>query len=127
MQTNQNHKNRIVSLLPSKWAAGAAGMLLATSLLAGCAGGGVAPADATSTPSVDVATPEVDDTEAMTDTEGMGDSESMTDTEGMGDSESMTDTEGMGDSETMTDTEGMGDSESMTDTETMTDTDTITN
>lgn len=86
MELKQYPKNRIATLRPSKWVAGAAAMLLSASLLAGCGGGGAdtTPADATSTPVVDVAvpaTPEVSDSEEMTDTEEMTGSEEITDTD----------------------------------------------
>ena len=82
MESKQASNVKFATLLPSKWAAGAAAMLLAASLLGGCTPT-AAPADATSTPSTVEATetPEVSDTETTTDTEGTGESDTMTDTE----------------------------------------------
>jgi hypothetical protein len=134
MESKQVRQDRTTTLRSRKWLAGVAAMLLGVSLLAGCSGvgggGTTAPsADATATlepapPVEEVETPEVSDSEEMTDTEGT-DTEG-TDTEGVGDTDTMTDTEGMDDTDTMTDTEGMDDSDTMTDTEGVGDTDTMT-
>ncbi len=105
---------RDVALRSKKWTAGAIAMLLSASLVLSACGDSSQPevestvAPPAAAPAADnTPTPEVSDSEAMTDTEGMEDTEAMTDTEGMTEGETMTDTEGIGDSEAMTDTEGM--------------------
>jgi uncharacterized cupredoxin-like copper-binding protein len=124
-------KQGVVTLRPSKWAAGAAAMLLGMSLFLSACGGGVATtADATSTPTTaedtEAEEPEVEESETMTETEDTGETEEMTDTEDMTETEEMTDTEDMDDSEEMTDTEGTGETEEMTDTEDMDDSEEMT-
>ena len=139
--THRSETKRIATIRSSKWAAGAAAMLLSASLVLSACGGSsepvveatvaaatVAPANTpepaateAATPASDAATtPEVDDSEEMTGTDAM------TETEGVGDSETLTGTGDMTGTESMTGTEGMTGSEGMTGTESMTGTEGMT-
>ncbi len=110
-------------------------------LLSACGDGPAAPSavDATPTAVADLAeaTPEIADTEGITETDpsaaaeetaipGSDQTPSMTDTVGITDTQSVTDGAAMTDSETMTDTEGITDTQSATDGATITDSETMT-
>jgi sporulation protein YlmC with PRC-barrel domain len=137
--TQRTETKKVTTLVSGKWARGATAMALSATLLLSACGGGTEPvvestavatmeAPAATTPAASDAstTPEVEDSDAMTDTEGTGATDTTTDTEGTGATDTTTDTEGTGASDTMTDTEGTGASDTLTDTEGMDDSDAMT-